>query len=712
MRRIIVFLLIIAAILFTVSWLDLHQLFTLSQLKQQQHTLQQLVAQNMFAASIIYFLCYVGMAGLAIPGALIMTLAGGALFGLLTGVLLVSFASSLGALIAFWAARFFLHDYIQSKYKDRLTVINDKIKQQGHWYLLFIRLVPAFPFFLVNVLMGLTPIRAGSYYLVSQIGMLPATIIYVNAGTELAKISSPQDILSWPLLISLTLLGLLPFITQGLVKLLTLKRLYAKWRKPKQFDYHTIVIGAGAAGLVSAYTSATLQAKVALIEQSEMGGDCLNTGCVPSKSILRTAKFVADLSRHQEFGIDEAHYKLQFSNIMRRVHNTVATIAPKDSIQRYSTLGVDCFSAEASLISPWQVELNQPAKHTLTAKNIIVASGAQPAIPTITGLDEVDYYTSDSIWNLTTLPQELLIIGAGPIACELGLAFARLGTKVTLVNRGERILANEDHHAAQLLHDKLTQAGLRILNNFFSDEFSHQHDMKCLVGKHEGQSIRLNFTHLLLAVGRTANTAALAALDIDINQRGQIVTNQFMQTNYPNIYACGDVTSPLQYTHSASHQAWYAAFNALFRPLKQFKCALANIPRAIYTDPEIASLGITEQQAIEQGIKYQVTTLAMDDIDRAITDSATDGFVKVITADNSDKILGVCIVGEHASELIAEFVLAKTHNLGLNKILQTVHLYPTRSEINRLAAGKWRRSRFSAKSQQILHKIQLWRLRN
>ncbi len=712
MRRIIIFLLIIAAILLAVSWFDLNQLFTLSQLKQQQHSLQQLVDHHPLRASIIYFFCYVGMAGLAIPGALIMTLAGGALFGLATGALLVSFASSLGALLAFWIARFLLHDYIQTKYKDRLTVINDKIKQQGNAYLLFIRLVPAFPFFLVNVLMALTPIRAGSYYLVSQIGMLPATLIYVNAGTELAKINNLQDILSLPLLLSLILLGLLPFITKAIVRMLTLNSLYKKWHKPKKFDYHTIVLGAGAAGLVSAYTTATLQAKVALVEQGQMGGDCLNTGCVPSKSILRTAKFVADLSRHQEFGIDETHFKLQFSNIMRRVHNKVATIAPKDSIQRYTELGVDCFQAEARLTSPWQVELKNSSQQKLTAKNIIIASGAQPAVPAIAGLDKIDYFTSDTIWNLETLPTELLIIGSGPIGCELGLAFSRLGAKVTLVNQGGRILANEDQQAAQLLHDKLQQAGLSILNNFLSDEFIQLDDSTYLSGSHEGKPIKLSFSHVLVAVGRRPNTAALHDLDIDINQRGQITTNQYMQTNYPNIYACGDVTSPLQYTHSASHQAWYAAFNALFRPVKQFKCMLDNIPRAIYTDPEIASLGITEQQAIDEGIKYQVTTLTMDDIDRAVTDSATDGFIKVMTKDNSDKILGVCIVGEHASELIAEFVLAKTHNLGLNKILQTVHLYPTRGEINRLVAGKWRRHKFTHKSQKLLKKIQLWRLRS
>lgn len=712
MKRIIVFLLVIAAVLFALLWLDLNQLLTLSQLKQQQLDLQQFVDQNPIRTSIIYFLCYVGMATLAIPGALIMTLTGGALFGLMNGVLLVSFASSLGALLAFWIARFLLHDYVQTKYHARLTTINEQIKQQGNSYLLFLRLVPAFPFFLVNILLGLTPIRATSYYLITQIGMLPATLVYVHAGTELAKISDLDGILSWPLLLAFTLLGLLPFISRGIVKLVANHRLYNQWDKPKVFDYHTIVIGAGAAGLVSAYTSATLQAKVALIEPNSMGGDCLNTGCVPSKSILRSAKFVADLHRHEEFGITDANLRLQFPDIMHRVRSKVAAIAPKDSRQRYAELGVDCYQASAHLISPWQVELSDSETKKLTAKNIIIASGAHPAVPNIKGIDKIDYLTSDSVWNLETAPTQLLIIGAGPIGCELGLAFSRLGSQVTLVNNHSRILPNEDQQAAQLLQEKLEQAGLNIVNNFVADEFTQAGDYYHLSGKQHAEDKQLSCSHVLVAVGRKANTTALQALDIKLNSSGQVITNHYMQTNYPNIYACGDVTSPLQFTHSASHQAWHAAFNALFRPIKQFKCDLDNIPRALYTDPEIASLGLTEQQASEQGIQYEVTLLGMDDVDRAVIDSASDGFIKVITATDSDKILGVCIVGEHASELIAEFVLAKTHGLGLNKILQTVHLYPTHSEVNRAVAGQWRRRQFSQGKQKLLRKIQMWRLGN
>jgi pyruvate/2-oxoglutarate dehydrogenase complex dihydrolipoamide dehydrogenase (E3) component/uncharacterized membrane protein YdjX (TVP38/TMEM64 family) len=713
MKRIIVFLLIIAAIFFMADWFDLSQHLTLSQLKHHQLYLHSLVQDFPVQSVVIYFIAYIVMAGLALPGALIFTLAGGALFGLATGVILVSFASTLGALASFLVARFFLHDFVQTRYQQRLTVINQKIQQQGATYLLFLRLVPAFPFFMVNLLMALTPISARTYYIVSQIGMLPATFIFVNAGTELAKISSVDDILSIPLLLSLLLLACLPFISKQLAKRVSCWRLYKSWQRPKKFDYHTIVIGGGAAGLVAAYTTQTLQGKVALIEKHQMGGDCLNTGCVPSKSILRTAKFIHDIGQHSNYGVQQAEFKLQFQQVMQRVREKISTIAPKDSIKRYNDMGVDCFQAHAQLLSPWQVEaVSKNSKITISAKNIILAGGATPNVPTIPGLENINYYTSDNIWHLDHLPEKLLIIGAGPIGCELGQAFVRLGAEVTMINRNERILTNEDPQAAHALQYALQQDGVKILNNFNPLRIDDNSKNFSLMGEQHNEILHIAFSHCLIATGRKPSLLGCEALDIETNSHGQVITNDKQQTNYPNIYACGDITSPLQYTHSASHQAWYAAFNALFRPFKQFNCQLNHIPRAIYTDPEVASLGISEQQAIQKNIPHEISYFAMDDVDRAITDEATTGFIKVITRRNNDKILGVCIVGEHSSELIAEFVLAKTHNLGLNKILQTVHLYPTRGEINRLVAGQWRQKKFTAYQRKLLKLFQNWRLGN
>ncbi len=690
------------------AYFDIGSYLTFSELKERQSELQSLVNNNPFTAAAIFFSIYVIATGISVPGAFIFTLAGGALFGLTQGTILVSFASTIGALLAYLVARYFLHDFVQSKFSDRLDIINQKVKEEGAFYLLFLRLVPVFPFFLVNLVMALTPIRAFTFYWVSQLGMFPATLIYVNAGTQIAKISSPSDIASPSLIFALVLLGILPLITKSIMSMLKSKRVYKNFTKPNSFEYNTIVVGGGSAGLVAAYTTSTLQGKVALVEKHQMGGDCLNTGCVPSKSILRSAKFVADLNDFASYGLSKANYELEFKNVMARVHDKIDIIEPKDSVARYTELGVECEQGDAVITSPWQVQVNDK---TLTAKNIIIATGATPALPNITDLDKIPYYTTDTIWSLTELPKKLLVIGAGPIGCELGQAFARLGANVSIVNNRTTILPNEDEEAAKLVEASLLKDNITLLNNFSTDKFINDFDNYSLVGSQNDAITTISFTHLLIATGRKANIKGMDALNLEINQQGRITTNDTLQTKYPNVYACGDVTSSMQYTHTASHQAWYAAFNALFHPIKKFKCTLDNIPRAVFTDPEITSLGITEKQAIEQEIDHQVTTFPMDDIDRAITDNATTGFIKVITPANSDKILGVCIVGEHASELIAEFVLAKTNGLGLNKILKTVHIYPTRSEINRMVAGKWRRSKLTERTISLLKKFQSWRLR-
>ena len=708
-KRIIIFLLIVALIIFGVIVLDLENLFSLSALKEKQDQLQSVVNDNPFYAAGIFFVSYVIFAGLSLPGVVIFTLAAGALFGLLQGTILVSFASTIGAFLAFLVARFLLHDSVQQRFSHRLTAINRKIKSEGAFYLLFLRLVPVFPFFLINIVIALTPIRPFTFYWISQLGMLPATVLYVNAGVQVAKISSPKDIISFPILLAFVLLGIFPFVAKWFANFLEARRAYRKFTKPAKFDYNTIVLGGGSAGLVAAYTTNTLQARAVLVEREKMGGDCLNTGCVPSKSILRSSKFIADMQRSKSFGISKTSYEFQYKNIIERVHNKIATIAPKDSVQRYTELGVDCHQGKAEIISPWEVVVDDKR---LTAKNIIIATGATPLIPELPGLDQVPYFTTDTIWTLNELPQHLLIVGAGPIGCELGQAFARLGARVTIVHRRNTILPNEDEEAAQLIEQALTLDHVTLCTNFETEKISGNNGNYLMHGKHESAPVQIPFSHLLLATGRRPNLTGLDKLDLETDERGRLVINETLQTRFPNVYACGDVTSAMQYTHVASHQAWYAAFNALFRPFKAFKCSMENIPRAVFTDPEIASVGITEKQAFAHNLHTQITTFPMDDIDRAITDNATEGFIKVITAENNDRILGVCVVGEHASELLAEFVLAKTHKLGLNKVLQTVHIYPTRSEINRMVAGKWRREQLSPRTVQILQKFQRWRLGN
>lgn len=706
-KRIIIFLFIIALIIIGVIAFDVQSLFTLSEFKEKQDQLRTTVASHPFRSAAIFFISYVIFAGLSLPGVIIFTLAAGALFGLIQGAILVSFASTIGAFLAFLVARFFLHDSVQERFSDRLVTVNRKIKTEGAFYLLFLRLVPVFPFFLVNIVIALTPIKAFTYYWVSQLGMLPATILYVNAGVQISKISSPKDVVSFPILLAFILLGIFPFVAKWFANFLKAKRVYSKFAKPEKYDHNTIVLGGGSAGLVAAYTTSTLQGSVLLAEKEKMGGDCLNTGCVPSKSILRSAKFIADTKRSQSFGMTKTGYEFQYEKIIQRVHSKIATIAPKDSVERYTELGVNCEKGDATVVSPWEIVVNE--KH-ITAKNIIIATGATPLIPELPGLDQVAYFTTDTIWSLSELPQHLLIIGAGPIGCELGQAFARLGARVTIVHRRYTVLPHEDEEAAKLIEQALTLDHVTLCTNFKTEKISRQNGEYILHGEHENAPVQITFSHLLLATGRQANLGGLDALQLETDEQNRLVVNNTLQTRFPNVYACGDVTSPMQYTHVASHQAWYAAFNALFRPLKAFNCNLDNIPRAVFTDPEIASVGITEKQALAQNISHQITTFPMDDIDRAITDNATNGFIKVITAGSSDKILGACIVGEHASELITEFVLAKTHKLGLNKILQTVHIYPTRSEINRMVAGKWRRRQISPRTIKLLKKFQHWRI--
>ena len=701
-------LLIVALSCFTSIFLMASTMdWSLAGLREQQSALAQAFQAQPLYFSSLFFAFYVVATALSLPMATLLTLAAGAIFGFTKGLLLVSFASTLGASLAFLIARYIARNWIQKRYSQTLENINLKIKEEGALYLFFLRMVPLFPFALVNVVMAITPVRLRTYYWVSQLGMLPATIVYVNAGVQLASIQSTSDIFSLKLIISFLLLGLLPLATNKFMQQLRQRRVYRGFQRPPHFEYHNIVIGGGAAGLVTAYSSATLQAKVALIEASDMGGDCLNTGCVPSKSILRSAKYVHSLKQAQHFGVAKVDYELAFADVRQRIMRKIARIAPKDSRQRYRELGVDCMQGQAKVISPWQVEVNGKILNT---RNITIATGARPKRIDLPGIDEIDYFTSDSIWSLQELPQKLLIIGAGAIGCELAQAFQRLGAEVTMAFPAAHILSREDSEIAEVVQQALIADGVRLLPQFKGLRFQTTATASHLIGEQNGTGLELDFSHLLLAVGRQANLTGLEALGLETDKEGRLVSNHYQQTRFSNVYACGDVTSSLNHTHVAAHQAWYAAANASFAPFKRFRCRLDQLPLAIFTDPEIASLGLNEMTAQQQKIDYQVTRFHMNEIDRAITDEHDSGFIKVLTAINSDQILGVQIVAEGASELIHEFVLAKTQGLGLKKILQTVHIYPSRSEINRFVAGKWQRERISHRTKKWLQRYQAWRL--
>jgi dihydrolipoamide dehydrogenase len=710
MRRIaskIMTVLVIVAIVVVFFAFDLKQYLTFEYLKSSQQTFQSYYTGHKLFTIGLYMAVYILVTALSLPGATVMTLAGGAFFGLWFGVIIVSFASSIGATLAFLVARFLLKDYVQKKFGDRLKAINEGIKKDGAFYLFTLRLVPIFPFFVINLVMGLTPIRTGIFYIVSQIGMLAGTVVYVNAGTQLAQIDSLSGILSPGLIFSFVLLGIFPLIAKKITAVIQSKKVLAKYPHPKKFDYNLVVIGAGAAGLVTSYIAATVRAKVALIEKHKMGGDCLNTGCVPSKALIRSAKILSYVRRAKEFGFDGGNIDFDFARIMDRVHQVIEKIEPHDSVDRYSQLGVECFSGEAKITSPYTVEVNG---NTLTTKKIVIASGARPFVPPIPGLEKINYLTSDNVWNIRKLPNRLVILGGGPIGCELAQTFCRLGSTVTQVEMMPQIMGREDADVATLIREKLEGEGVRVLTGHRAKEVKIENSEKMLICDHKGQDVNIPFDEILVAVGRAANISGfgLEELGVSITPRKTIQANEFLQTSIPTIYCAGDVVGPYQFTHVAGYQAWFAAVNALFGGIKSFKVDYRVIPWTTYTDPEVARVGLNEFDAKENGVDYELTRYGMDDLDRAIADSEDHGFIKVLTKPGTDKILGVTIVGAHAGDIIAEFVFAMKQGLGLNKILGTIHTYPTMSEANKYAAGVWKKAHAPEKILTWIGKYHAW----
>jgi pyruvate/2-oxoglutarate dehydrogenase complex dihydrolipoamide dehydrogenase (E3) component/uncharacterized membrane protein YdjX (TVP38/TMEM64 family) len=678
--------------------LGLNKYLTLESLKASQAQFASLQAQSPWLVAGGYFVAYVLVTALTLPGAAIMTLAGGALFGLWTGTLLVSFASSIGATLAFLASRYILRDSVQARFGDKLKAINQGMTKDGAMYLFSLRLVPLFPFFLVNLLMGLTPIRTATYYWVSQLGMFAGTLVYVNAGTQLAQINSLSGIVSPGLILSFALLGVFPIIAKKISGWISQRRVYAKWQKPKSFDRNLVVIGGGAAGLVSAYIAAAVKAKVTLVEAHKMGGDCLNYGCVPSKALIKSAKLAQQIRTADHYGLQADTPRFRFKAVMQRVHDVIKAIEPHDSIERYTKLGVEVLQGYATVVDPWTVEikLNNGETQRLTTRSIIIAAGARPFVPPLPGIDDVGYVTSDTLWDelakLDEAPKRLVVLGGGPIGCELAQSFARLGSQVTQVEMAERIMIREDEEVSALAKQSLQANGVAVLTGHKALRCEKVGDSKVLVVEHQGQEQRIEFDALLCAVGRVARLSGYGLEQLGIETQRTVVTNEYLQTLYPNIYAAGDVAGPFQFTHTAAHQAWYAAVNALFGDFKRFKADYSVIPWATFIDPEVARVGLNEQDAKAQGIAYEVTRFGIDDLDRAIADGAAHGFVKVLTVPGKDTILGVTIVGEHAGDLLAEYVLAMRHGLGLNKILGTIHTYPTLAEANKYAAGEWKRA--------------------
>jgi len=554
-----------------------------------------------------------------------------------------------------------------------------------------------------------------TFYWISQLGMLAGTIVYVNAGTQLAQLDSLSGILSPALIFSFALLGLFPLLARKAVALIKARRVYARWQKPARFDRNMLVIGGGAGGLVSAYIAAAVNARVTLIETHKMGGDCLNYGCIPSKALIRSAKLAHQMRHAGDYGLISAEPGFSFKQVMQRVHDVIRAVEPHDSSERYTALGVEVLQGYARMIDPWTVEItaNDGEVQRLTTRSIVIATGARPFVPPLPGIEEVGYVTSDTLWErfagLDTPPKRLLVLGGGPIGCELAQSMARLGSAVTQVEMAPRIMMREDEEVSALAEASLRRDGIELLTAHKALRCEREGERKFIVVEYAGEERRIEFDELLCAVGRSARLTGYGLEELGIETARTINTNEYLETIYPNIYAAGDVAGPYQFTHVAAHQAWYAAVNGLFGNLKRFKVDYRVIPWATFIDPEVARVGLNEQEAREQGVAFEVTRYGMEDLDRAIADGAAHGFVKVLTVPGKDRILGVTIVGEHAGDLLAEFVLAMKYGLGLNKILGTIHSYPTWAEANKYAAGEWKRAHAPKLILSWLRRYHTWR---
>ena len=710
-------LLVIVLAIAAFFYFDLGQYFTLDAVKAKQQELQQQFAARPLFVIAIYFLVYVVMAALALPGAALLTLLAGAIFGFWLGLVVVSFASSIGATVSFLVSRFVAGSYVQSKFADKLSAINKGIEKDGPFYLFTLRLIPILPFFAVNLLMGLTQLKTKTFYWVSQLGMLLGTAVYVNVGTQLAGLTSLKGILSAPLIGSFVLLGILPLIAKKIVDYLNARKVYAGWTKPAKFDRNVVVIGAGSAGLVSSLIAATVNAKVTLIERHKMGGDCLNTGCVPSKALIKSAKLMHQASHSADYGIRAMKAELDFADVMERIQRVIKTVEPHDSVERFTSLGVECMQGNAKIVSPWEVEVSLTdhsgkvtGSRRLTTRNIVIAAGARPLMPPIPGLNEVKPYTSDDLWTMRVQPKRLLVLGGGPIGCELTQAFARLGSKVTQVEMAPQIMGREDPEVSEQVRLAFVREGIDVRVNHKAVRFEVSGDSKALIAEADGKEVRIEFDVMICALGRVANTAGygLEELKVPLAKTRTVEVNEYLQTRFPNIFACGDVAGPYQFTHTASHMAWFATVNALFGRFKKYQVDYSVVPWATFTDPEVARVGLSETEAKQKNIAYEVTRYNIDDLDRAIADEAAHGFVKVLTIPGKDKILGATIVGEHAGDLIAEYVSAMKHGLGLKKIMATIHIYPTLTEANKFAASEWQKAHKPVKLLQWVGRYHSW----
>ncbi|MEM8725553.1 MAG: FAD-dependent oxidoreductase, partial [Pseudomonadota bacterium] len=602
---------------------DLGSYLTLDGIKQVAADVDGFYERHPVLVIALFFLVYVAVTAASLPGAAVMTLAAGALFGVVTGTIVVSFASTLGATLAFLASRYVLRDSVEGRFGDRLKTVNEGLERDGAFYLFTLRMIPIFPFFVINLVMGLTRIKTFTFAWVSQVGMLLGTIVYVNAGTQLAQIDSLSGIASPAVIGSFVLLAIVPWIAKAVIGIIKRRKVYAGFDKPKSFDRNMVVIGAGSAGLVSAYIAAQVKAKVTLVEANKMGGDCLNTGCVPSKALIKSAKVAATMRHADRYGLTAAEPVVPFKQTIARVMQAIKTIEPHDSVERYTDLGVDVVQGYAKAIDPWTVEIarndgrGDGTPQRLTTRSIVIAAGAEPFVPPLEGLEGSGYLTSDTMWDafaeMDQAPARVAVLGGGPIGCEISQALARLGSSVTQIEMEDRVLGREDAEVSELAQQVLAQAGVDVRTGHKALRVENG----TIIAEHGGNETAIAFDTLIVAVGRAARLTGYGLEDLGVDTHKTVNTDEFLATKFPNIYAAGDVAGPYQFTHTASHQAWFASVNALFGQFKKFKADYRVIPAVTFLDPEVARVGINEIEAKEQGIDYEVTRYDLDDLDRA-----------------------------------------------------------------------------------------------
>lgn len=462
--------------------------------------------------------------------------------------------------------------------------------------------------------------------------------------------------------------------------------------------YNVVVIGAGTAGLVTAAGTASLGGRVALIERHQMGGDCLNFGCVPSKALISSARLVHNIAHAHDWGLAKQTPKFELEQVFARMRARRAQIAPNDSQERFESLGVDVFRGEARFLSPHEVEVDGT---TLRAKNFVIATGTRAAIPPIEGLEGVPYYTNETIFDdLKKIPESLIVIGGGPIGCELAQAFCRLGVEVTLLNRGAQLMPKEDRDVAEFIQARLEGEGVTVVNeaeakscSLTSKTVELIYTEKVAPAKKQSVSAQA----LLIASGRSPNLESLhlQTARVKYSKRG-IETNARLQTSQPHIYAVGDVVGPYQFTHMADYQARIVVRNILMPlPFLRQKVDYSVVPWCTFVDPEVARVGLSESEAKKGKIEYDVVQQELAHVDRAVVESQETGFARVLLKRGTEKIIGVTIVAEHAGELIHEFVLAMKHGIGLGQIAAMIHVYPTFSEVARKAGDQYNKTRLT-----------------